>query len=304
MLGTRLVMGVSMVVMISVILAFDEWFAPWFPLWFLVSLAGCTLAALELSELLSGTAVKPSVNTVLGGTVAIVVANWLPHLITQDQDLIDLTRGIPFDPLEPVSALAWPFLAFTTVLMASFFTQSLQFEKPGESTARIAGTIFSLAYIGLLGSIVIQMRWFDARYHGVMPLVFLLSTAKGTDTGAYTVGRIAGRHKLWSNLSPNKTVEGALGGICFGILAALLVATIAKRILHVPTLSWGATIGFGLVVSAAAQIGDLMESMVKRDCERKDASAAVPGFGGVLDVLDSILFAGPVAFGFWLFFGP
>ena len=61
---------------------------------------------------------------------------------------------------------------------------------------------------------------------------------------------------------------------------------------------------YGLVVGAVAQLGDLMESMIKRDCERKDASTAVPGFGGVLDVLDSLIFAGPVAYGLWLWFGP
>jgi phosphatidate cytidylyltransferase len=60
---------------------------------------------------------------------------------------------------------------------------------------------------------------------------------------------------------------------------------------------------YGLVVAAVAQLGDLMESMIKRDCQRKDASEAVPGFGGVLDVLDSVIFAGPVAYGFWLGFG-
>ena len=60
---------------------------------------------------------------------------------------------------------------------------------------------------------------------------------------------------------------------------------------------------YGLCVGAAAQLGDLMESMIKRDCARKDASAVVPGFGGVLDVVDSLLFAGPVAFGFWLMSG-
>ena len=67
-----------------------------------------------------------------------------------------------------------------------------------------------------------------------------------------------------------------------------------------PTLGWGAAAGFGVVVGTAAQLGDLMESMIKRDCARKDASDAVPGFGGVLDVLDSLLFAAPVAFGYWL----
>ena len=252
MLATRLVTGLSMVGIIIAILALDEWFPPWFPLWFLVCLTGCTLAAAELAELLKGTAIKPSVNTVIGGIVAIIVANWVPHVINNDPELANLARSTTFDPLEPVSALAWPVLAFTTIVMASFFSQSLQFDKPGESTARIAGSIFVLAYIGLLGSFAIQMRWFDARYHGVMPLVFLLSTAKGTDTGAYTVGRIAGRHKLWPSLSPNKTVEGALGGLLFGVLFALIVATIAKRILHVPTLGWGATVGFGLLVGTAA----------------------------------------------------
>ena len=74
--------------------------------------------------------------------------------------------------------------------------------------------------------------------------------------------------------------------------------------LDIPTLSWPRAVGFGVVVGVAAQLGDLMESMIKRDCERKDASSAVPGFGGVLDVLDSLLFAGPVAYGFWLGFGP
>ena len=57
-------------------------------------------------------------------------------------------------------------------------------------------------------------------------------------------------------------------------------------------------------MGAVAQLGDLMESMIKRDCERKDASTAVPGFGGVLDVIDSLMFAGPVAYGFWLWHGP
>ena len=137
-----------------------------------------------------------------------------------------------------------------------------------------------------------------------MPLVFLFATAKGADTGAYTFGRIAGKHKLWPRLSPNKTIEGALGGAVSGVALALVAAAIARFILRVPTLGWGATVGFGVVVGAAAQLGDLMESMIKRDCERKDASDAVPGFGGVLDVVDSLLFAGPVAFGYWLWFGP
>ena len=71
-------------------------------------------------------------------------------------------------------------------------------------------------------------------------------------------------------------------------------------LLGILALSVAASVVFGLIIGAAAQLGDLMESMIKRDCLRKDASTVVPGFGGVLDVLDSLLFAGPVAFGFWM----
>ena len=124
-----------------------------------------------------------------------------------------------------------------------------------------------------------------------------------TDTGAYTVGRSAGRNKLWPKISPNKTVEGALGGLLFAVAFALLFKQIAVLCNEV-TLGWWQTILYGLIIGLIAQLGDLMESMIKRDCERKDASQALPGFGGILDVLDSLLFAAPVGVGFWLLLSP
>jgi phosphatidate cytidylyltransferase len=169
---------------------------------------------------------------------------------------------------------------------------------------RIAGTTLAIAYVGLLGSFIVQMRWLEGPYHGVMPLVFLIATAKGADTGAYTAGRLAGRHKLWPSLSPNKTIEGAIGGMVFAVAASLIVAAVSRYVLAIPTLDWARTVAFGLLVGVLAQLGDLMESMIKRDCQRKDASSAVPGYGGVLDVLDSLLFSGPIAYGFWVTFGP
>ena len=200
--------------------------------------------------------------------------------------------------------LAWPFLCFAAVLMVIFVVQSLQFEKPGQTMAKIAGTVLAVGYVGLLGSFTIQMRWFDGPHQGIIALVYLIATAKGADTGAYALGRIAGRHKLWPSLSPKKTVEGAVGGLILSVTFALVVAAIARYLVKIPTFDWPQAAGFGLVVGAVAQLGDLMESMIKRDCERKDASAAVPGFGGVLDVLDFADLPGPVAYGLWLWFGP
>jgi phosphatidate cytidylyltransferase len=190
------------------------------------------------------------------------------------------------------------------VVMVSFIVQSLQFEKPGRATLRIAGTLFVLGYVGLMGSFIVQLRWFEGRHEGLVALLFLISTAKGADTGAYTFGRLFGRHKLWPALSPHKTVEGAVGGLVFGVAAALIVAAIARFGLELPILSWRQAAIYGLMIGVVAQVGDLMESMIKRDCERKDASDAVPGFGGVLDIVDSLIFAAPVAFVYWLRYGP
>jgi phosphatidate cytidylyltransferase len=235
--------------------------------------------------------------------MAVVVSNWLPHISdrfgSSGRPLLH-----PYEPLEPISVLSWPLLTFVGVLMLCFVIQSIQFVKPGRTMATIAGTVFAVAYIGLLGSFIMQMRWLEGRLHGIVPLVFLVATAKGADTGAYTCGRLAGRNKLWPSLSPNKTVEGAIGGLLFAVGASLIVTAVTRFVLAIPTWDWPVAVGFGLVVGVVAQLGDLMESMIKRDCERKDASSSVPGFGGVLDVLDSLLFAGPVAYGFWLAFGP
>ena len=304
MLGTRLVMGFAMAGAILLVLWLDERFAPWFPIWFVLATVVLWSSALELVGLLNATSTRASSNAVLGGILALLFANWAPHVSHALQTSDRLAGRLPYDPLAPVSVLGWPLLVFVGVVMATFLAQSVQFQKPGATLTTIAGTVLALSYVGLLGTFIVQLRWFDGPYHGIPPLVFLIATAKGADTGAYTFGRIAGRRKLWPRLSPNKTVEGAVGGLFSGVAAALIVAAVARDLLKIPTLGWVTATGFGLVVGFTAQLGDLMESMIKRDCSRKDASAAVPGFGGVLDVLDSLLFAAPIAFAYWIWLGP
>ena len=303
MLGTRVASGICMIVLLAGVLFLDEWFAPWFPFWFALCLLTMAAASIELVNLLRETSSRPSVNSVLGGVMALVIANWAPHVIAPIESAEGVTT-IVYDPAEPINALAWPFLTFVGVLMVCFVVQSVQFVKPGRTMATIAGTVLAVAYIGLLGSFMIQMRWLEGRLHGILPLLFLVACAKGADTGAYTFGRLAGRHKLWPSLSPNKTIEGAVGGLFCAVVASLAVTAAAWYLLDVHVWSWSVALAFGLLIGVAAQLGDLMESMIKRDCEQKDASAVVPGFGGVLDVLDSLLFSGPVAYGFWLSLGP
>jgi phosphatidate cytidylyltransferase len=303
MLSTRVFVGLCMVAGLLLALIVDEWMAPWYPFWFALGGFAFVSAARELVGLLDATDASPSANSVIGGVLAMLVANWLPH-VSFPHDPLDGRSALSYDPARLLNVLAWPFLCFGAVLMTTFVVQSLQFEKPGRTMNKIAGTILAVAYVGLLGSFTIQMRWFDGNHQGIIALVYLVATAKGADTGAYAMGRLAGRHKLWPSLSPKKTIEGALGGLILSVTFSLVVAAIARYLLRIPTLDWSQAALFGLIVGAVAQLGDLMESMIKRDCERKDASAAVPGFGGVLDVLDSLIFAGPVGYGLWLWLGP
>lgn len=313
MLATRFATGFVMISGFVAVLVIDEWlFSPWHPAWLLFAAVVLSLTASELVDLLGRTSARPSRNIVLGGVLALTVANFVPHLLdllVQNSLAATDPRGAAvlnsaYDPAGPIHWLSWPLWTFVAIVMFAFLAQSAQFDKPGGTMATIAGTVLAVAYVGLLGSFIIQLRWVGGPHEGLVAILTLFATAKGADTGAYTVGRAAGRHKLWPRLSPNKTIEGALGGMVFGVGAALLMTAGARELFGVETLGTLAALGFGLVVGAAAQLGDLMESMIKRDCAQKDASAIVPGFGGVLDVADSLLFAGPVAYGYWLLVRP
>lgn len=304
MLVQRIATGLILVILILAVLLIDEfWLAPWYPLWGLLTTGIMAWVGLEMVGLLNETSVRPSGNTVFGGVLAIALANWAPHVCARLFEVPRFSDGVVYRPEAPITALAWPLWVFVGVLMFSFLSQSLQFVKPGRTMATIAGTVLATAYVGLLGSFIIQMRWLDGPYHGLIPLAALIASAKGSDIGAYTTGRLIGRRKLWPTLSPNKTVEGSIGGLVTGWLASLAVFAVA-RAFQIPAPGWLLASGFGLLVAASAQLGDLMESMIKRDCARKDASDTLPGFGGLLDVMDSLLFAGPVAYGYWLLFGP
>src|SRR5262249_13130228 len=134
----------------------------------------------------------------------------------------------------------------------------------------------------------------DGVPRGTLALVLAIFVPKFCDVGAYFTGRFLGRHRATPVLSPKKTWEGFAGGMVASVATALAVHAIGPGF-----TSWPSAVAFGLVGGVVGIVGDLAESMVKRDCQRKDASAVVPGFGGVLDVVDSIVFAAPVVY-WWL----
>jgi len=137
---------------------------------------------------------------------------------------------------------------------------------------------------------------------GMTALLSVIIIVKVSDSGAYTVGRTFGKHKMAPRLSPGKTIEGAIGGVITACLTSWLVFQFLVPVLvdepGSPTRLL-ATIVYGLIVAIAGMLGDLAESLIKRDCEQKDSSRWLPGLGGVLDVLDSVLAAAPAAFVCW-----
>jgi phosphatidate cytidylyltransferase len=220
--------------------------------------------------------------------------------------LVVLSNAVPF--FAPtllagrIERLEWPCLAIVGALGIVFVAEVITFQQPGGISVRMGLETLAIVYLGGLISFVVQLRIVEQGTPGLAPLVALISVVKLCDTGAYTFGRLFGRHKLAPKLSPGKTIEGAIGGLACACLGAWIVLRLARMKYFGPPLagpSWD-WLAFGLAVGAAGILGDLAKSLIKRDVGRKDSSTWMPGFGGVLDMIDSVLLAAPVAYVLWI----
>ena len=183
------------------------------------------------------------------------------------------------------------FLRQEIFLVLIFWLLLIQAFKRGTKDAvkNISVTIFGILYIFFLLSFAVTLRYLP---NGVCILIMVLLVSKFGDIGGYLLGRKYGKHKLAKVISPNKTIEGA----CFSLLFSVLIAVIFSLIpaIRVFSLKW--SIVFGIIVGFSALLGDLAESLLKRDANVKDASNLVPAFGGILDVIDCLLISMPVAY--------
>jgi phosphatidate cytidylyltransferase len=149
---------------------------------------------------------------------------------------------------------------------------------------------FSILYLGLLSSFCVGIRL----EFGLWPLLMFIFVIKSADIGAYAIGTLFGKHKFSPKISPNKSWEG-MGG---AVMAAMIVAV--GFAVSCDIMVWWLAAIFGLCFAFIGQMGDLVESMIKRDAEQKDSAKHVPGFGGILDIIDSILVAAPFGYLFFM----
>jgi phosphatidate cytidylyltransferase len=162
-----------------------------------------------------------------------------------------------------------------------------------DGLAAIATTLFGLMYVPWLLNFIQKINFFpgvDGHYY----LLYFLLITKTSDTGAYAVGSLFGRHKLVPRISPAKTCEGFAGALVFSVLASLLlVHCLGHKMAGMNRLH---AVLLGLLLGLGAVVGDLIESLFKREAGVKDSGRFFPGIGGILDLLDSLLFNAPIMY--------
>ncbi len=177
----------------------------------------------------------------------------------------------------------------TTFVLFALLLYQYFFYKTSSVLANCGAGYFSILYLGLLSSFCLTIRIDLGLWH----LFMFIFVVKFADIGAFTIGSIYGKHKFSPKISPGKSWEGMAGAVLFAVIVAIGFAESCD------IMSWWFALIFGLALAFIGQIGDLVESMIKRDAEQKDSANKVPGFGGVLDIIDSPLVAAP--FGYLLF---
>ncbi|MFH1457612.1 MAG: phosphatidate cytidylyltransferase [Candidatus Omnitrophota bacterium] len=178
---------------------------------------------------------------------------------------------------------SWELLFVSLALLFLIVMQFRRRENSGVIVG-ISTTLFGILYVSWFLSFLIKIRYLPG---GIGLISSILLITKLGDIGAYLVGSRFGKRPLIRRISPNKSVEGALGGLVFSILGAILSKTFLN-------FSYVHLLFIGFFFGVLSQLGDLSESLMKRDCQIKDSGNIFPGLGGVLDTVDSLLFTAPV----------
>jgi len=248
---------------------------PWFTI--LVAIWGA-LAAFEFYGLVTTTKVPPLTYFGLIWT--------LLFILSRNSELLSILE--PHFDLDLIT----PIL-LTSAVIISLIWLLLRPQRGTTAFTSWAWTMAGILYVGWLLSYLVALRGLDAHGYWVFLALF---TNFGSDTAAFFAGRAWGKRRLAPRISPGKTWEGAIAGVFGAIIVSVGLATL----LSLP-ISYGQTVLLGLLVSILGQLGDLAESLFKRNIGVKESGKLIPGHGGLLDRMDSVVFAGVVVYYYVLF---
>ena len=269
------------------------------PVWWLLPLALVVAlrGTVELAGLFAPRGVGLRTGVVMAAAVAIVLS-----AVAGGQ------AAAATGSLSPLSTLGWTAFACAAACGLLIAAEIPGYRADNGALNRVTAGVFTALCLGLPLAFMVALRLLCVEnlgpeqrgpgHLGVLPLVSLIAVVKAGDIMAYVVGSLVGRTKMAPALSPGKTWEGAVGSLTGSLLAAWLI--FEKAGFTTEARPFGGWILFGLVVGVAGMLGDLAESLVKRELGAKDSGRLLGGLGGVLDLIDSLAFAAPVAWLLWV----
>ncbi|HVM61367.1 MAG TPA: phosphatidate cytidylyltransferase [Verrucomicrobiae bacterium] len=217
------------------------------------------------------------------GTVALVSGSWFVFGMRQSRPTADF------------AATSYDFDIFILLVFAiGVFIRQFPQKLNAHGIETMAVTLFGLIYVAWLGNFITRINF--AVVNGRFWVMYLVVVTKFTDIGAYLVGSSIGRHKMIPRISPKKTWEGTVGGLLFAVGGSFLCLWVMPDKLKADGMTVPHVVVLGLLLGSAAVIGDLAESLVKREAGVKDSSTILPGHGGCLDMVDSLLFTAPLLY--------
>ncbi len=227
-------------------------------------------------------------NGVVGGALVLVAASALPAILGSQ------VLGRPQSALDLAARVSSvDGLALVGVVAAGLAIVAFSRRDPAAGFAAWSATLFGVVYVGLIGAVaILTTEWTDPTSFErvVLPerrwVLVLLAGVWSFDTGAYLVGRALGRRPFATWISPKKTQEGVIAGLVAATVGVAIVLALTSH-------PWPEALVIGPLLAGAAQAGDLAESLLKRAARAKDSGTSIPGHGGVLDRVDSILLAAP-----------
>ena len=295
MLGWRLAISAVLIPLLAILFWYDAGSGNGAVLLMLLCVGMTIRSAFELTDLLSARSMKPSFGVSAAGCVLVVISAWM-----------HTRQSIDSAELRLLASVGWIGAAFTLTFLLMLVREAFDFKDSGHSMESLGANLLIVSYCGVLLAMTAQFRWFPSPEMGYFAIGSVVIAAKSGDIGAYTLGRLFGKRKMAPRLSPGKTWAGAFGAVLGSCLGGGLWLGFAGRLFAAepkPT-EWIVVIGYCVTMGVIGLIGDLCESLIKRDVQKKDSARLMPGFGGLLDLLDSVLFSAPVALAWWVFLPP